>query len=75
MTKHEENPILYAPKEGVDYVTCRTCNKCIEYEAECTCPHCQGIIQGEIGICLECGDQIDLDEPRTGADAECWLPL
>lgn len=73
-TPHACNPILHAPRDGADYVRCRTCAKCSLYEIACTCPHCHGRLHGDAAVCEECGDQVDPDEQRTGADAECWEP-
>lgn len=72
MTPHERNPILYAPADGADYVTCRTCAKCELFDISCSCPCCGERMRGDVGICDESGGQVDIDEPRTGGDAECW---
>lgn len=70
-TPHERNPILYAPREGADYVTCRTCSHCrivgLGEQPD--------ILMRDLGLCAENGfEPCDPDEPRTGEDAECWEP-
>lgn len=74
-TPHERNPILYASEEGADYVTCRTCARCETYRVPCTCPRCGAGMTVSVGICTEWNEQTDMDEHRTGDDAECWEPM
>ena len=74
MTPHERNPILHAPAEYADYVTCRTCAKCDLYEVSLSCPCCGADVSGDVGMCGERGDPVEVDDQRTGSDAECWVP-
>ena len=70
-TPYERNPILYAPREGADYVTCWSCRNgyplvCAEHDS----------LASDAVWCCKYDELIDSPhEHRTGADAECWLPL
>ena len=69
MTKHEENPILYAPKEGVDYFTCWNC-----YHAICLSSHEHDCLLSDAVWCLQFDELIDSPhEHLTVTDAECRL--
>lgn len=68
-TAHERNPTLHAPREGADYVRCRTCAKCLAILRS----EAPWALSGDLGLCEDAGfAPVDLDEPRRGADAECW---
>lgn len=69
VTPCERNPILHAPREGADYVTCRACRHCAVLLAS---EFPAGVLSRDAGLCDGC--YVDPDERRTGADAECWEP-
>ena len=71
MTPHEKNPILYAPKEGDDYVTCWNCRR--------GWPLCSANHDSLATDAVWCGKYDELiDYPYehlANADAECWESL
>ena len=71
MTPHEKNPILYAPEEGVDYVTCWKCRHgwplhSAKHDSLAT----------DAVWCGKYDEFIDYPhEHLANADAECWEQL
>lgn len=65
------NPVLRGLREGVDHLTCRTCGACEVVLAS----EAPWALVRDIGLCADDGlSPVDPDEPRRGADAECWRP-
>lgn len=65
------NPVLRGLREGVDHLTCRTCGACEVVLAS----EAPWALVRDLGLCADDGlSPVDPDEPRRGADAECWRP-
>lgn len=64
----QRNPILYAPREGSDYLTCWTCRNSqplVQGAHEC--------LASDAAWCGRYDELIDLPhEPLSSDDAHCW---
>lgn len=68
VTPHERNPTLHGPLEFDDYLTCRSCGRClIVLRSEQP-----GILMRDLGICDIDDAPVDPDEKRTIDELECW---
>lgn len=68
MTRHGRNPILYAPREFENYVTCRSCAECLLILQS----EQPDILKRDIGVCGVDTEAVDPDEKREINELECW---
>ena len=67
-TLHGRNPILYGPREGADFVRCRSCDECLLILQR----EQPGILKRDIGVCILDMEAVDPDEKMAINERECW---
>ena len=67
-TPHGRNPILYGPREGADFVRCRSCGECLLVLQR----EQPGILKRDIGVCMLDMEAVDPDEKMAINERECW---
>ena len=67
-TLHGRNPIIYGPREGADYVRCRTCAECLTILQR----EQPDILKRDLGVCMLDMEAVDPDEKMAINERECW---